>query len=104
MINNPHIDKKLASLLLHRKLIIMQQLEEVGLDASLAKEGFLNYIIENEFVNSKDFMIESATLLRLQYIDLTSINIKFIPQNFSMLISVERTFAYLYILERIPFM
>ena len=82
MINNPHIDKKLASLLLHRKLITKQQLEEISLDVSLTKEGFLNYVIENEYVNSKDFMIESAALLRLQYIDLTAINIKFIPQKF----------------------
>ena len=82
MINNPDIDKKLASLLSHRKLITKQQLEEISLDVSLAKKGFLNYVIENEYVNSKDFMIESATLLRLQYIDLTAINIKFIPQNF----------------------
>jgi type IV pilus assembly protein PilB len=82
MVGNPHIDKKLASLLLHRKLITRQQLEEISLDISLAKEGFLNYIIENEFVSSKDFMIHSATLLRLQYIDLTAISIKFIPQKF----------------------
>ncbi|QIW09909.1 type IV-A pilus assembly ATPase PilB [Francisella sp. LA112445] len=82
MVGNPHIDKKLASLLLHRKLITRQQLEEISLDVSLAKEGFLNYIIENEFVSSKDFMIQSATLLRLQYIDLTAISIKFIPQKF----------------------
>ncbi|MED7788283.1 type IV-A pilus assembly ATPase PilB [Francisella sp. 19X1-34] len=82
MAGNPHINKKLASLLLHRKLITRQQLEEISLDVSLAKEGFLNYVIENDFVNSKDFMIHSATLLRLQYIDLTAINIKFIPQKF----------------------
>lgn len=82
MINNPHINKKLASLLLHRKLITKQQLEEISLDVSLTKESFLDYVIENEYVNGKDFMIESATLLRLQYIDLTAINIKFIPQKF----------------------
>ncbi|WP_150467713.1 type IV-A pilus assembly ATPase PilB [Francisella sp. SYW-9] len=82
MVDNPHIDKKLASLLLHRKLITRQQLNEISLDVSLAKEGFLNYIIENDFVSSRDFMIQSATLLRLQYIDLTAISIKFIPQKF----------------------
>lgn len=82
MIENPHICKKLASLLLHRKLITKQQLEEISHDKSLAKQGFLEYLIENEIIDSKSFMIESATLLRLQYIDLTAINVKFLPQKY----------------------
>ncbi|PLQ43912.1 type IV-A pilus assembly ATPase PilB [Francisella tularensis subsp. holarctica] len=82
MIENPHICKKLASLLLHRKLIIKQQLEEISHDKSLAKQDFLEYLIENEIVDNKSFMIESATLLRLQYIDLTTINVKFLPQEY----------------------
>ncbi|AVC44101.1 type IV-A pilus assembly ATPase PilB [Francisella tularensis subsp. novicida] len=82
MIENPHICKKLASLLLHRKLITKQQLEEISHDKSLAKQDFLEYLIENEIVDSKSFMIESATLLRLQYIDLTTINVKFLPQEY----------------------
>ncbi|MFV9925123.1 MAG: type IV-A pilus assembly ATPase PilB [Francisella endosymbiont of Hyalomma scupense] len=82
MIENPHICKKLASLLLHRKLITKQQLEEISHDKSLAKQGFLEYLIENEIIGSKSFMIESATLLRLQYIDLTAINVKFLPQEY----------------------
>ncbi|AIT10163.1 general secretion pathway protein GspE [Candidatus Francisella endociliophora] len=80
MINNPHICKKLASLLLHRKLITKEQLEEVSLDSSLAKEGFLDYVIDHGIVDSQAFMIEAATLLRLQYIDLAAINVKFLPQ------------------------
>lgn len=82
MIENPHICKKLASLLLHRKLITKQQLEEISHDKSLAKQDFLEYLIENEIVDNKSFMIESATLLRLQYIDLTTINVKFLPQEY----------------------
>ena len=82
MIENPHICKKLTSLLLHRKLITKQQLEEISHDKSLAKQGFLEYLIENEIIDSKSFMIESATLLRLQYIDLTAINVKFLPQEY----------------------
>ena len=82
MIENPHICKKLASLLLHRKLITKQQLEEISHDKSLAKQGFLEYLIENEIIDSKSFMIEAATLLRLQYIDLTAINVKFLPQEY----------------------
>ncbi|APC91865.1 MULTISPECIES: type IV-A pilus assembly ATPase PilB [Francisella] len=82
MIENPHICKKLASLLLHRKLITKQQLEEISHDKSLAKQDFLEYLIENEIIDSKSFMIESATLLRLQYIDLTAINVKFLPQEY----------------------
>lgn len=82
MINNSNICKKLASLLLHRKLITMKQLEEVSADPSIAKEGFLDYIVENKIVDSRSFMIESATLLRLQYIDLKAINVKFLPQDF----------------------
>ncbi|ORU66192.1 type IV-A pilus assembly ATPase PilB, partial [Francisella tularensis] len=74
--------KKLASLLLHRKLITKQQLEEISHDKSLAKQDFLEYLIENEIVDNKSFMIESATLLRLQYIDLTTINVKFLPQEY----------------------
>ncbi|QIV94736.1 type IV-A pilus assembly ATPase PilB [Allofrancisella frigidaquae] len=82
MINNPQICKKLASLLLHRKLITKEKLEEVSLEKDLGKTGFLSYLIEHEIVNSRDFMFESATLLRLQYIDLTAINVKFLPQEF----------------------
>lgn len=82
MIENPHICKKLASLLLHRKLITKQQLEEISHDKSLAKQDFLEYLIENEIVDNKSFMIESATVLRLQYIDLTTINVKFLPQEY----------------------
>lgn len=82
MINNPHINKKLASLLLHRKLITKEQLQEVNLDPSLAKEGFLNYIFDRGIVDGKSFMIEAATLLRLQYIDLTAVNVKFLPHDF----------------------
>ncbi|ALB01671.1 general secretion pathway protein GspE [Francisella persica ATCC VR-331] len=82
MIENPNICKKLASLLLHRKLITKQQLEEISHDKYLAKQGFLEYLIENEIIDSKSFMIESATLLRLQYIDLTAINVKFLPQEY----------------------
>ena len=82
MIENPHICKKLASLLLHCKLITKQQLEEISHDKSLAKQGFLEYLIENEIIDSKSFMIESATLLRLQYIDLTAINVKILPQKY----------------------
>ena len=80
MIDNPHICKKLASLLLHRKLITKEQLDEVNLKKAIATEGFLDFIIESGIVNSRAFMIESATLLRLQYIDLTTINVKFLPQ------------------------
>lgn len=80
MVDNPHICKKLASLLLHRKLITKQQLDEVNLEKAIAKEGFLDFVIENGIVDSRSFMIESATLLRLQYIDLTAINVRFLPQ------------------------
>ncbi|AXA34071.1 type IV-A pilus assembly ATPase PilB [Francisella adeliensis] len=79
MVNNPHICKKLASLLLHRKLITKEQLEEVSLDKAIVKEGFLNYIVDHEIIDSKKFMIESATLLRLQYIDLSTIAVKHLP-------------------------
>ena len=82
MINNPNICKKLISLLLHRKLIKKDQLEEISHDPSLAKEDFLTYVIDNGIVNSHDFMVESATLLRLQYIDLSAIAVKFLPQEF----------------------
>lgn len=82
MIDSPYINKKLASLLLHRKLITRQQLEEISLDKSLAKQDFLDYLIDHELIDSRSFMIESATLLRLQYIDLTAINIKFLPQDY----------------------
>lgn len=100
MIDSPYINKKLASLLLHRKLITRQQLEEISLDKSLAKQDFLDYLIDHELIDSRSFMIESATLLRLQYIDLTAINVNFylkiilIP-NFVMKIN-----AYLYSKER----
>ena len=80
MIDNPHICKKLASLLLHIKLITKEQLAEVNLEKAIAKEGFLDFVIEHGIVNSRAFMVESATLLRLQYIDLTVINVKFLPQ------------------------
>ena len=80
MVDNPYICKKLASLLLHRKLITKDQLKEVSFNKAIEKEGFLDFIIENGMVNSRAFMIESATLLRLQYIDLTVINVKFLPQ------------------------
>ncbi len=82
MIDSPYINKKLASLLLHRKLITRQQLEEISLDKSLAKQDFLDYLIDHELIDSRSFMIESATLLRLQYIDLTAINVKFLPQDY----------------------
>ncbi|MEY8765329.1 MULTISPECIES: type IV-A pilus assembly ATPase PilB [Francisella] len=82
MIDSPYINKKLASLLLHRKLITREQLEEISLDKSLAKQDLLDYLIDHELVDSKSFMIESATLLRLQYIDLTAINVNFLPQDY----------------------
>ena len=59
-----------------------KQLEEISHDKSLAKQAFLEYLIENDIIDSKSFMIESATLLRLQYIDLTAINVKFLPQEY----------------------
>ena len=80
MVNNPHICKKLASLLFHRKLITKEQLDEVNLEKAIAKEGFLDFVIEHGIVDSRSFMIDSATLLRFQYIDLSAINIKFLPQ------------------------
>ncbi len=40
MVDNPHICKKLASLLLHRKLITKEQLAEVNHEKAIAKEGF----------------------------------------------------------------
>lgn len=79
MVNNPHICRKLASLLLHRKLITPEQLENVSQDKAIAKQGFLSYIIDHEIIDSRKFMIESATLLRLQYIDLSTIAVKHLP-------------------------
>ncbi len=70
MINTLTSVKKISSLLFHRQLIIKQQLDEVNLEKAIAQEGFLDFVIENDIVDSRAFMIESTTLLHLKYIDI----------------------------------
>ncbi|APC97863.1 type IV-A pilus assembly ATPase PilB [Francisella frigiditurris] len=77
MLNSPHIDRRLVSFLLHKKLISKEQLiNEVSDAKELKNTGLFKYLVSHELIDNKKFMIEAANLLRLQYIDLSVINVK----------------------------
>ena len=80
MINYSNIDTKLASLLLYRKLITKEQLLEISHNKDVNKNNFLSHIIDNKIIDGRKFMIESSTILRLQYLDMSAINVNFLPR------------------------
>ena len=82
MINYSNIDAKLASLLLYRKLITKDQLLEISHDKDVNRDNFLSHIIDNKIIDGRRFMIESSTVLRLQYLDMSAINVNFLPREY----------------------
>ena len=75
MLNNAGICKKTSSFLLNKKLITIKQLQEINQEPDLEKIGFINYLVENDYIDSTKFMLEISKFLHLQCIDLDCIDI-----------------------------
>lgn len=101
MIDYSKIPTKLASLLLYRKLITKDQLQEISNEKEVNKDNFLSYVVDNKIVDGKKFMIESATVIRLQYLDISAINVEHLPKDFYDPIFCKKNLCLpLFILER----
>jgi len=72
--------KKLVSFLVSRKMISNKKMADVIKNEDAKKEGVFNYLVNNNLIDSRNFMLEAARLLRLKYIDLNAYNVSKAPE------------------------